>query len=44
MTVANLRDYYRRNFLYSSHQLYLPRGKDRAMQACRDCVFLPRRL
>lgn len=39
MTVANLRDYYRRNFLYSSHRLYLPQGKDRAMQTCRDCVF-----
>ena len=37
--MANLRDYYRRNFLYSSHRLYLPQGKERALRTCRECVF-----
>jgi len=40
--VANIRDYYRKNFLYEGHRLMLPEMRDKVVHTCSDCKFLIR--
>ncbi len=37
--MANLRDYYRRNFLYQSHRLMLPELREKVVHTCSECGF-----
>jgi hypothetical protein len=37
--MANLRDYYRRNFLYQSHRLILPEMREKVVRTCSECWF-----
>lgn len=38
--MANIRDYYRKNFLYEGHRLMLPELRDRVIHTCSGCKFL----
>lgn len=37
--VANIRDYYRKNFLYENHRLMLPELRDKVTRTCSECKF-----
>lgn len=37
--VANIRDYYRKNFLYEGHRLMLPELRDKVVHTCSQCKF-----
>jgi len=39
VTVANIHDYYRKNFLYEGHRMMLPELKDRVACTCPQCKF-----
>ena len=38
--MANIRDYYRKNFLYEGHRLMLPELRDKVVHTCARCKFL----
>jgi hypothetical protein len=40
--MANIRDYYRKNYLYEGHRLMLPELRDRVVHTCSECKFLIR--
>lgn len=40
--MANVQDYYRKNFLYESHRMLLPELRDKAAQTCAQCKFFVR--
>lgn len=37
--MANIRDYYRKNFLYESHRLMLPELREKVIHTCSECKF-----
>jgi hypothetical protein len=37
--VANIQDYYRKNFLYNGHRLMLPELRDKVNHTCSRCKF-----
>lgn len=37
--VANIRDYYRKNYLYEGHRLMLPELRDKVTHTCSRCKF-----
>lgn len=37
--MANIRDYYRKNFLYEGHRLMLPELRDKVTHTCSECKF-----
>ncbi|HOV80579.1 MAG TPA: hypothetical protein PK728_10850 [Bacillota bacterium] len=37
--MANIRDYYRKNFLYEGHRLMLPELRDKVVHTCSRCKF-----
>jgi hypothetical protein len=37
--MANINDYYRKNFLYESHRMLLPELRDKVAQVCAQCKF-----
>lgn len=37
--MANIRDYYRKNFLYEGHRLMLPELRDKVVHTCARCKF-----
>lgn len=40
--MANIHDYYRKNYLYESHRMLLPELRDKVAQACAQCKFFVR--
>jgi len=40
--MANIHDYYRKNFLYEGHRMLLPGLRDKIAQACAHCKFFVR--
>ena len=38
--MANIRDYYRKNFLYESHRLMLPELRDKVSHTCSQCKYM----
>lgn len=38
--MANIRDYYRKNFLYEGHRLMLPELRDKVAHTCSQCKFM----
>ncbi|MFA4885366.1 MAG: hypothetical protein WC601_06280 [Desulfotomaculaceae bacterium] len=38
--MANIRDYYRKNFLYESHRLMLPELRDKVAHTCSQCKYM----
>ncbi|MCG9967607.1 hypothetical protein L9W92_06005 [Pelotomaculum terephthalicicum JT] len=37
--MSNTTNYYRRNYLYSSHRLFIPESKQKAVNTCGKCRF-----
>ncbi|BAF59678.1 hypothetical protein PTH_1497 [Pelotomaculum thermopropionicum SI] len=37
--MADIRDYYRKNFLYESHRLMLPELREKVVHTCSRCKF-----
>ncbi|TEB07119.1 hypothetical protein Psch_00662 [Pelotomaculum schinkii] len=37
--MANIHDYYRKNFLYEGHKMMLPELRDKVAQTCAHCKF-----
>ena len=37
--MANIHDYYRKNFLYEGHKLILPELRDKLAYTCASCKF-----
>jgi hypothetical protein len=40
--VANIQDYYRKNFLYEGHRMLLPELRDKVAYTCALCKFFVR--
>ncbi|NLI12978.1 hypothetical protein [Pelotomaculum propionicicum] len=38
--MANIHDYYRKNFLYESHRLMLPELRDKVSHTCSQCKYM----